>query len=123
MLRKRAVRSLLVEDVAGLRVVLEETDDEGEPQPAATIVAAELDAQRAALQGAVRRGWRAVAFDWAAIAALLVFRDPALAHLPLDGTVETLFTVGILMVAVHSGFRLGQIEKYWAILRAVDDLG
>lgn len=156
MLRKRAIRSLLVEQVAGLRPSTEAPDDVSSeddsaggpspggtssdhapaddrppPNPEADRLGAphpeareqeELDAQIEVLQQAERRAKLVVALDWLALAVLFVFRDTAAPFLPFDGTIETVFTLGVLAVAVHSGFRLGQLEKYRAVLRAHEEI-
>jgi hypothetical protein len=89
MLRKRAIRSLLVEQVAGLRL---------------------------------REALLMVGLDWIALAVLFLLRDRGATFLPMDGTIETVFTLGVMIVAIHSGFRLGQLEKYRAVARAHEDL-
>ncbi len=63
-----------------------------------------------------------VGLDWLALAALFLLRDRGAAFLPMDPTIETVFTLGVLVVAVHSGFRLGQLEKYRAVSRTYEDL-
>lgn len=139
MLRKRAVRSLLVEEVAGLRSLLPDdavsgtgNGEGGEgaaapaPQPASPpseeLLEGEAAAQVEALARAERRALAVVVLDWAALAVLFLFRDTAETFLPFDGSIETVFTVGVLAVAVHSGFRLGQLEKYRAVRRAHEGL-
>lgn len=114
MLRKRAIRSLLVEEIAGQRLPRSD-DDRGE-------ASAELEAedQRQALEKAERRALFAVAVDWLALVVLFLLRDPAAPCLPVGPTVETVFTLGVIAVAVHSGFRLGQLEKIRAARRAWD---
>ncbi len=113
MLRERAVRSILVEDVAGLspRAKAEPGDDD----------ALEAAADRA-LDKAVRRGVLVIALDWVAIATLFVLRELDLRFLDLGPTEDAVFTLGVLAVAVHSGFRLGQVEKLRAVVRACRDL-
>lgn len=130
MLRKRAIRSLLVEEVAGLRTVTPATGDDsegGEPEriasptdPHAVEEAHQL--QHEALEKAERRALFVVGLDWLALLALFLLRDPAAPFLPMGPTVETVFTLGVIAVAIHSGFRLGQLEKYRAVRRAWDDL-
>lgn|GEM_PF-1435636 len=143
MLRKRAIRSLLVEEVAGLRPPASEDDAEsttpeaaggaplgGDGNPADSTPAGdvdrrealELDAQVEALTQAERRAKLIIALDWIALVVLFVFRDTASPFLPMDATIETIFTLGILAVAVHSGFRLGQLEKYRAVIRVHEEL-
>ena len=137
MLRKRAVRSLLVEEVAGLRSLLPDEavagegeqgggDEDPAPPPASPPSAEHLEqeaaAQVEALARAERRALAVVVLDWVALAVLFLFRDTAAPFLPFDGSIETVFTVGVLAVAVHSGFRLGQLEKYRAVSRAHEGL-
>ncbi len=99
MLRLRAVRSILLEDVGGLR-------SEGSE----------------ALDAAIRRCRWVIGFDWAAIVVLVALHGDAGPQLAVGATPQTVFTLGILAVAVHSGFRLGQLEKLRAIRRVVDEL-
>ncbi len=113
MWRERAVRSILVEDVAGLR-------------PRADAEAGE-ESDRAATDGraldkAMRRSVLVVALDWIAIAVLFVLRDLDLRFLDLGPTEDAVFTLGVLAVAAHSGFRLGQLEKLRAVARACREL-
>lgn len=149
VLRKRAIRSLLVEQVAGLHPSTSQPQDEtssedetaggdspggassdrspapetaGDRLPLDLRDQEELAAQLEALQQAERRAKLVVALDWLALAVLFVFRDTAAPFLPFDGTIETVFTLGVLAVAVHSGFRLGQLEKYRAVLRVHEEI-
>ena len=59
-----------------------------------------------------------VLLDWVAIAVLVLLRDPLTPFLSFGPDEQTVFTVAVLAVAVHSGFRLGQLEKYRAVARA-----
>ena len=99
MWRTRAIISILLEDVAGLPP----GDDE-------------------ALSRALRRGAWVVAIDWLAIVTLVLLHDRGIAQLTLGASEQTVFTAGILAVAVHSGFRLGQLEKLRAIRRVRAEL-
>lgn len=94
MWRTQAVISMLFEDVGGL----ESADGE-------------------ALRRARRRARWVVALDWLAIAALVLLHDGSRPQLTLGGGEQTLFTLGILAVAVHSGFRLAQLHKLAALER------
>jgi len=94
MWRTNAIVSMLLEEVGGLPP----DDDE-------------------ALVRALRTGAWIVAIDWLAIIALIAFHDAGVALLTLGGSEQTLFTIGILAVAAHSGFRLAQIEKLKAVKR------
>lgn len=135
MLRTRAIRSLLVEEIAGLR--LPGSDDDRGEAPGETIettgdgretvardpseaAAFEAELQREALEKAERRALVAVGVDWLALVVLFLFRDPAAPFLPVGPSIETVFTLGVIAVAVHSGFRLGQLEKIRAARRAWD---
>jgi hypothetical protein len=117
MWRTRAVRSLLA-DVAGLRHLRggepEDDGDEGR--------AGDPDAVEAAAQRARRRAWFVIALDWAAILVLVLLHHHETPFLVLDRSEQAVFTLAILAVAVHSGFRLGQAEKYAAVARASREL-
>jgi hypothetical protein len=102
MWRTRAVLSLLDEEIAG--VPRDEAERSGE--------------RREAFARARRRALIVIALDWTAIAALVLLSDRTQPLLTLGPTEETVFTLGILAVAVHSGFRLGQLEKLRAVARA-----
>jgi hypothetical protein len=65
-----------------------------------------------------RRALIVIALDWVAILALVLFGDRTLPMLTLGASEHTVFTLVILAVAVHSGFRLGQLEKLRAVERA-----
>lgn len=106
MWRTRAVLSLLYEDVAGL--------------PREEEATAERRAET--MSRARRRALIAVAIDWAAIVVLVLVGDGTAPMLTLGPAERAVFTVAILVVAVHSGFRLGQIEKLRAVARAGDRL-
>lgn len=122
MLRKRAIRSLLVEEVAGLRLPApgdpsDEPNDAGPADESAGPDDLELRDQREALEKAEKKALFAVAVDWIALVVLFVLRDPSTPFLPAGPTIDTVFTLGVVAVAVHSGFRLGQREKYRAVRR------
>jgi hypothetical protein len=112
MLRKRAIRSLLVEGVAGLRLAT----------PAGEAAERALRDEHEALERAERKALLMVGFGWLALVALFLLRDRAEPFLPMGATVDTVFTLGVLVVAIHSGFRLGQLEKYRAVRRVWDEL-
>jgi hypothetical protein len=98
MWRTQAVRSMLLEDIGGLP-----PDD---PE---------------ALTRARRRALVMVALDWAAILVLVLLHDGVGSQLAIAGE-QTLFTLGILAVATHSGFRLAQLHKLRAIARVCEEL-
>lgn len=106
MWRTRAVLSLLYEEVAGL--------PRGEPESPAE--------RRESLRRARRRAGTVVALDWAAIVTLVVLGERAPAILTFGPTQQVVFTLAILAVAVHSGFRLGQLEKLRAVAKAGERL-
>ncbi|MDX1630948.1 MAG: hypothetical protein R3234_03755 [Thermoanaerobaculia bacterium] len=104
MLRLQAVRSLLVEEVASLRI-------EGEPSDARPDE--RLDTAR-------KKALAFVVLCWTALLVLILTRvpgDPAL----LEGF-GSLYLAGLLIVATAAGFRLGQWEKYRAVQKALADL-
>ena len=106
MWRTEAVLSLLHEEVAGL------------PRDAA-----ETPADRAeAMRRAQRRALLVIGLDWLAILVLVLFGDRAAQPLGLGPDEHTVFTLAILAVATHAGFRLGQLEKLRAVARAGDRL-
>lgn len=111
MLRIRAVQEMLVGDVAGVRVP---ERDEGTPAERAADLAYEMErARKKALAMAV--------LAWMAIAALLATHGRSAGFLSLEGT-DAAFTVGILLLAVFSGFRLGQWYHYRAVERVLEEL-
>ena len=111
MLRPRAIRSLLL-DVAALR----------RPPAESAGTAESLDDERAALRHAARRALLVVVVDALAIAILFAMRDRTRAFLVFDRSPETVFTLGVLLVAIHLGFRLAQYMQLQRVARALDDL-
>lgn len=105
MWRTQAVARMLLEDIAGLARRQAEAESAG-----------------AALRDARRAAWRAVLIDWAAVAVLLAMRAGETPLLAVGPTVDAVFTLGLLLVAAHSGFRLGQLEKLRAVGLLVDEL-
>lgn len=103
MIRLRAVRSLLLEEVAELRPA--ENDD------------ALADLTRARLRAGL-----VAAFDWIAIVVLFALRPEGVPFLVLGRSEQALFTLGVLAVATHAGYRLGQMQKLGAVKRAWDSL-
>ena len=104
---------MLLEDVAGLVVP---THDPADPEDLPERPETEL------LEKARRRSRLVVAVDCLAILILFLFRDPARPFLPVNQTVETVFTFGVLAVAAHAGFRWAQLERLRAVQRLCDDL-
>ena len=105
MLRIQAVEELLFQDVARLRTP---ADDAAE--------------RLRELSKARDRALLVAILDWVAIAVLFLWRDPLAGFLTLGASEESVFTVAILAVAVHSGFRLGQRERYGAVAEALRSL-
>lgn len=105
MLRVQAIEDLLIDDIAHLRRS-----------------EASAEERRQELAKARQRAILVAVFDWLAIAALFALRDPAASFLSLGAGEESVFTLAVVAVAVHSGFRLGQWEKYRAVERAVESL-
>ena len=105
MWRTRAVERMLLEEIAGLG------RRDAEDVPATD-----------ALATARRSAWRAVLVDWLALAVLLAVRLGETPLLALGPGVDVVFTVGLLLVAIHSGFRLGQLEKLRSVTRLTDEL-
>ena len=117
MWRTRAIVSTLIEDVAALRIST--GGDRGEDSvPATERVPLGLEL----LERARKRARLVVAFDWAALFLLFFTRDQGRTFLPSGPTVEVVFTLGVLAVAVHSGFRLGQLEKLGSVERVCREL-
>lgn len=106
MWRTRAVLSLLHEEIAGLP----------RAAPESALEAAE------ALGRARRRAALVVALDWLAILILVLFGERGAPALTLGPAESTVFTLALLAVAVHSGFRLGQLEKLRAVALAAERL-
>lgn len=133
MMRLRAVRSLLVEEVAGIpgtrsrrwsrRASEDEPRDDLRDDPEAeTVSLLEQEAfLRAELDRVSRKALGMVVLCWTAILVLLLTHESPERFLSFEG-IELVFTVGILVVASYSGFRLGQWEKYRAVTRVVKEL-
>lgn len=107
MWRKAAVKTMLLEGLCSLSAS-HRADDRSS------------DGDRR-LEKARRRAGLVIAFDWIALGILFFFRNrtPWLSLGPFE---DSVFTIGVLAVAVHSGFRLGQLEKLRAVARLVDEL-
>jgi hypothetical protein len=113
MLRPRAIRSLLLE----VGAVRPPAMDESGPA-----VDAQLPAERSAVRQAARRALLVVAIDALALALLFLLRDRGRAFLALERSPDTVFTIGVLVVAAHLGFRLAQYLQLQRIERALDEL-
>ena len=122
MLRPRAVRELLVE-AAGVRSVAPAVDVEEAGEAGAAAGEAAADAaeaarrrEREALDRAHRRGVVVAALDAAAIVVLLLLREND-RFLVLGRTEEAIFSLGVLVVAVHLGYRLAQVMTVGTVRR------
>lgn len=104
MLRPAAVRALLLQEIAGL--------------PSETNPLAALDR----LNVAMRRAGLVALVDIGAIAFLLAMADRSVPFLTLGANERTAFTIGVLGVALHAGFRLAQLLTLRAVRRAVESL-
>lgn len=107
MLRLRAVRALLVEDVAGLRRAPEREP----PLAGAEDLESAEDPRLRESRELTRARRRALAVSLlcaGALAALFVLRDPTRPWLAPGRNEEGAFTVGVLLVAAYAGFRLAQ---------------
>ena len=114
MWRTRAVLSLLHEEIAGLP--RGDADDGAAGDGVAEDGVGDRWAE--AMARARRRALTVVALDWLAILVLVLFGEHALLALSLGPAEGTVFTLAILAVATHAGFRLGQLEKLRAVARA-----
>lgn len=118
MFRARAVKQLLLEDIAGLA---EAAPTEGEVET--TSAEAEVsDDSRSRLARAQRRALLVAVLDWIAIIVLVIVRARSGEGFVVGPTEESIFSIGLLAIAVHSGFRIGQLEKLRAVERALDDM-
>lgn len=106
MWRTRAVLSLLHEEIAGLPREEDETHD----------------SRAAAIRRACRRALMVVGLDWAAILTLTLLGERAVPTMTLGPTEDTVFTLALLAVAAHSGFRLAQLQMLRAVARAQEHL-
>ena len=112
MLRRRAVRSMLIEDIANLH--FEPNEDESPEE--------EAEEQSRLLDQAISRATWVVVIDWVAIAVLFLTRQRGTPFLPTEISTELVMTVGILVVAVHSGFRLAQRLQLKSVQRKWEEL-
>ncbi|HEX6202387.1 MAG TPA: hypothetical protein VF100_05230 [Thermoanaerobaculia bacterium] len=120
MLRPRAVRALLLE-AAGVRVPAAAAAEEESGGSESAGQAAETAGEREALDRARRRALVVAVLDAAAIALLVLLRQSD-RFLVLGRDEETLFTLGVLVVAVHLGFRLAQGMTIGTVRRLHDEL-
>jgi len=106
MWRTRAVISLLVEDIAGLEMVPADAD-----RP-----------ESASLDRAIRRARVVIGIDCLALVILFLTHNPVRPFLRWEPAVETIFTLGVLAVAVHAGFRWAELQRYRSVKRVCEDL-
>lgn len=114
MFRTKAVEQLLLEDIAGV--------GRTERPPAGGGEATETAARRAGLERSRRRALTMVALDWLAIVVLLFARARSGPAMLIGPTEDSILAIGLLALATHSGFRLGQLEKLGAVKRALGEL-
>lgn len=103
MLRLRAVRTILVDDIGHVRLD-------------------ELDEPIAVVRKARRRLAMMAALDWIAILVLFAFRQIEGPFLLLGAHEQGVFTLGVLAVATHAGYSLGQWEKLGSVIRVLEEL-
>lgn len=117
MMRLRAVRSLLVEDVAGLPRL--------EEAPAGEEPAGRDDeaSRREDLTLARRRAITVTGICAGALIVLFVLRDRGLPWLSPDRGEGGVFTLGVLLVAAYAGFRLAQYLHLRTVTRLWEELG
>jgi len=77
---------------------------------------------RALLERARKRALGVVALDWLAILVLVFVRARGGNVMTIGPTAESIFALGLLAIAAHSGFRLGQLEKLRTVDRALREL-
>lgn len=116
MMRLKAVRGLLVGEVASLRVAAVESAEEG-----FDAASEQVAREREALAKARRRALLVAVLDGVALAVLFAFRDAGRAFLSTEGE-ELVFTLGVLVVAVHLGFRLAQFLQLRTVERLYEEL-
>ena len=104
MIRLRIVHSVLLEDIAELTPPVDSGDE------------------RAAIAKARLRAGIVGGLSCLAILVLFAFRSSGRPFLVLGASEDGLFTLGVLVVAIHAGYRLGQMQKLGAVLRAWDSL-
>jgi len=113
MLHTHTVRRLLVERVAAVRWPGPGTE------PAAADEERRVILDR--LREARRRALFMVAVSWAALLFLLA-TSPRPAGFLSFVDLDAVFSLSVLVVAVFSGFRLGQWQKLRAVAAAVEEL-
>ena len=119
MLRLRAVRALLVEDVAGLRrrpgPPARPADDDEPVEDPRLREARELATAR-------RRALAVALLCAGALVALFALREPGRPWLAPGLSEEGAFTAGVLLVAAYAGFRLAQYLHLRTVSRIHSEL-
>jgi len=123
MMRLRAVRSLLIDEVAGVASTPSRRWGRSRPEgETPEMPAEERDIYlREELDQASRKALGMVVLCWTAILVLFVTHESPERFFSFRGF-ETVYTLGVLLVATYSGFRLGQWEKYRAVKRVVEEV-
>lgn len=113
MWRTRAVVSMLVNEIAGVQEHPTTGDDSQSVFEAS---------QAKGLERAQRRAKLMIVLDCLAIVVLFFLRGSTRDFLPFDQSVGTIFSVGVLAVAAHAGFRWAQLENLRTVERLCEDL-
>lgn len=111
MMRLRAVRDLLLEDVAGLA------------RPPAAEEDLRDTERRRELDGARRRAAVVTAVCAGALAVLFALRERGVPWLEAERGEQGVFTLGVLLVAAYAGFRLAQYLHLRTVTRLWEELG
>ena len=114
MFRTHAVRQLLLEDIAGIPHSKSARGGDSDSP--------ELDDSSTLLERARRRNTLVVVLDWIALLVLVFARVRSAQVLDIGPSEDSIFSLGLLAIAAHSGFRLGRLEKLHAVRRALDGL-
>jgi hypothetical protein len=80
------------------------------------------DAEKELLRQAARRALLVVLIDALALVLLFVLRDRSRSFLQLDRSPDSVFTLGVLVVAAHLGFRLAHYLHLRRVGSALLDL-
>lgn len=104
MIRLHVVHALLFEEIAELAPA----DASGD--------------ERAVITKARLRAAFVAGLSCLAILVLFAFRPSGTPFLVLGASEDGLFTLGVLVIAIHAGYRLGQMQKLGAVLRAWESL-
>lgn len=110
MLRKRAIRALLIERIAGMRPPPTPADPNDE-----VLDAEQAENQRLAIEKARSRAFGMAGLAAFALVILFVGRDSSKPFLRAGTLEEILFTLGVVAVAGFAGYRLAQAEVLGAL--------